>query len=76
MFQCTKHATGTEAQCGRLCICTLSEVICSLQWYWHGVIQKNVLNGGSTKTCSHNCDQVLIEAAGDLYSIHTLVSWC
>ena len=39
-----------------------------------GVIQNFFLGSCSMETCGHNCDQVLIEAAGDLYSIHTLVS--
>lgn len=30
----TKHATDTEAQCGRVYICALSEIICSLQCRW------------------------------------------
>ena len=41
---------------------------------FQGVIQKIFLGGGSMEMCGQNCDQVLIEAAGDLYSIHTLVS--
>ena len=32
--------------------------------------------GNSTKKCDHDCDQALIKAAGDLYSIHILVSLC
>ena len=33
--------------------------------------QKFFLGSCSTEMCGHECDQVLIEAAGDLYSIHT-----
>ena len=39
-----------------------------------GITQKIFLGSCSTEMCGHNCDQVLIEVAGDLYSIHTLES--
>ena len=50
--------------------------MCALfhQLLTQGVMQKNFLGGSSMETCGHDCDQVLIEAAGDLYSLHTLVS--
>ena len=40
-----------------------------------GIIQKFILGSCSTKIWGHNRDQVLVEADGDLYSIHILESW-